>query len=93
LQARTRPWRVRYFDLAVESGVRVISVEAGSPAREAGVEAGDVIVAWDESPVPSIDALHRLLTEQYVGTSAQVTLLRRAQKLTRTIRPTELQAR
>jgi S1-C subfamily serine protease len=84
---------VRYFDLAVESGVRVISVEAGSPAREAGVEEGDVIVAWDENPVQSIDALHRLLTEQYVGTSAQVTLLRRAQKLTRTIRPTELQAR
>jgi S1-C subfamily serine protease len=84
---------VRYFDLAVESGVRVMSVEAGSPAREAGVEEGDVIVAWDENPVPSIDALHRLLTEQYVGTSAQVTLLRRAQKLTRTIRPTEMQAR
>jgi len=84
---------VRYFDLPVESGVRVMSVEAGSPALEAGVEEGDVIVAWDENPVPSIDALHRLLTEQYVGTSAQVTLLRRAQKLTRTIRPTELQAR
>ena len=84
---------VRYFDLPVESGVRVMSVEAGSPALEAGVEEGDVIVGWDENPVPSIDALHRLLTEQYVGTSAQVTLLRRAQKLTRTIRPTELQAR
>jgi S1-C subfamily serine protease len=84
---------VRYFDLPVESGVRVMSVEAGSPAREAGLEEGDVIVGWDENPVPSIDALHRLLTEQCVGTSAQVTLLRRAQKLTRTIRPTELQAR
>ena len=83
---------VRYFNLPVESGVRVMSVEAGSPAREGGVEEGDVIVAWDDNPVPSIDALHRLLTEQYVGASAQVTLLRRAQKLTRTIRPTELQA-
>ena len=84
---------VRYFDLPVESGVRVMSIEAGSPARDAGLEEGDVIIAWDENPVPSIDALHRLLTEQYVGTSAQVTLLRRAQKLIRTIRPTELQAR
>jgi S1-C subfamily serine protease len=54
---------------------------------------GDVIVAWDENPVPSIDALHRLLTEQYLGASAQVTLLRRTQKLERTIRPTELQTR
>jgi S1-C subfamily serine protease len=84
---------VRYFELPIESGVRVMSVEAGSPAREAGMEGGDVIVAWDETPVPSIDALHRLLTEQYVGTSAQITLLRRTQKLTRTIRPSELQTR
>ena len=84
---------VRYFDLPVETGVRVMSVEPGSPALEAGLEEGDVIVAWDENPVPSIDALHRLLTEQYVGASAEVTLLRRAQKLTRTIRPTELKAR
>jgi len=81
---------VRYFDLAAESGVRVMSVEGGSPAHQAGLEEGDVIVAWDENPVPSIDALHRLLTEQYLGASAQVTLLRRTQKLTRTIRPTEL---
>jgi S1-C subfamily serine protease len=84
---------VRYFDLAVESGVRVMSVEADSPAFEAGLEEGDVIIAWDENPVPSIDALHRLLTEQYVDATAQVSLLRRTQKLTRTIRPTELQTR
>jgi S1-C subfamily serine protease len=84
---------VRYFDLPVETGVRVMSVEPGSPALEAGLEEGDVIVAWDENPVPGIDALHRLLTEQYVGAGAEVTLLRRAQKLTRTIRPTELKTR
>jgi S1-C subfamily serine protease len=84
---------VRYFDLPVESGVRVMSVEPGSPAFEAGLEEGDVIVAWDENPVPSIDALHRLLTEQYVNASAKVTLLRRTQKLTQTIRPTELHTR
>ena len=84
---------VRYFDLPVEAGVRVMSVEAGSPASEAGLEEGDVIVAWDDAPVPSIDALHRLLTEQYLGANAEVTVLRRTQKLKRTIRPTELKTR
>jgi len=84
---------VRYFDLQIEAGVRVMSVEPGSPASEAGLEEGDVIIAWDEAPVPSIDALHRLLTEQYLGASAEVTVLRRSQKLKRTIRPTELKAR
>jgi S1-C subfamily serine protease len=84
---------VRYFDLPIEAGVRVMSVEAGSPASEAGLEEGDVIVAWDDAPVPSIDALHRLLTEQYLGANAEVTVLRRSEKLTCTIRPTELKTR
>jgi S1-C subfamily serine protease len=84
---------VRYFDLAIEAGVRVMSVEAGSPAFEAGLEEGDVIVAWDDTPVPSVDALHRLLTEQYLGTSAEVTVLRRSEKFKRIIRPVELKTR
>ena len=84
---------VRYFDLAVESGVRIMSIEAGSPARDAGLEEGDVIVEWDGKSVASIDELHRLLTEQYVGTSVEVMVLRRTQKLVRRITPTELTAR
>ena len=81
---------VRYFDLAIESGVRVTSVEDGSPAHRAGLEAGDLIVAWDGKPVAGIDDLHRLLSEEYVGRSAQVTVLRRAQKLTKHVTPGEL---
>jgi len=84
---------VRYFDLPVESGVRVMSIEPGSPAATAGLEEGDVIVAWDSKPVTGIDALHRLLTEQYLGASVGATVLRRAQKLTVAIRPTELTTR
>jgi S1-C subfamily serine protease len=81
---------VRHFDLPVESGVRVTSVEPGSPAQSAGLEDGDVIVAWDGKPVAGIDDLHRLLTEQYLGHSAELTLLRRTQKLVRPIKPVEL---
>ncbi len=81
---------VRYFELAVESGVRVMSVESGSPASEAGIAEGDVIVAWDGKPVSSIDELHRLLTEAYLHTSVEVVVLRRSQKLTRAITPVEL---
>ena len=81
---------VRYFELAGDSGVRVMSVESGSPASEAGIAEGDVIVAWDGKPVSSIDELHRLLTEAYLHTSVEVVVLRRAQKLTRAITPVEL---
>ena len=47
-------------------------------------------MAWDGKPVAGIDALHRLLTEQYLGAGEEATVLRRTQKLTLAIRPTEL---
>ena len=47
-------------------------------------------MAWDDKPIASIDELHRQLTEQYLDRAAEVTLLRRTQKLTRRISPVEL---
>jgi S1-C subfamily serine protease len=81
---------VRHFGLPVESGVRVMSVEAGSPAQAAGLEEGDVIVQWDGVPVAGIDDLHKLLTEVSLGRSAELSVIRRAQKLVRRITPVEL---
>ena len=36
--------------------------DAGQPRRRAGLREGDVMVEFDGQPVPSIDALHKLLT-------------------------------
>lgn len=83
---------IRHFDLTVADGVRVISIEAGSPAQAAGLEEGDVIVQWDDLPVAGIDDLHRLLSEDYLERSAEVTVLRRTRKLSRHITPVELAA-
>ncbi len=52
-----------------------------------------MIVQWDGTPVAGIDDLHRLLTEDYLGRSAELTLIRRAQKLVRSITPVELAGR
>lgn len=84
---------VRHFELAVESAVRVASVEAGSPAQAAGLEAGDLIVAWDGAPVAGIDDLHRLLTEASLDRSAEVAVIRRAQRHLLRITPNELPVR
>ncbi|HZP85939.1 MAG TPA: PDZ domain-containing protein, partial [Burkholderiales bacterium] len=81
---------VRYFSLVAESGVRVMSVEPTSPAATAGIEEGDVIVAWNDKAVARIDDLHRLLSEDGVGREAVVTLIRRTQKLSVRITPSEL---
>ncbi|HET8676162.1 MAG TPA: trypsin-like peptidase domain-containing protein [Blastocatellia bacterium] len=80
---------VRAHNLAVTSGILIVSVEIGSPAEKAGLADGDVIVALDEQPVSGIDDLHRLLTEERVGVSSRLTIIRRGEKTTIQIMPEE----
>src|SRR5438132_2606431 len=72
---------VRCHDLPVESGIWVASIEPGSPAQRAGLLDGDVIGGFAGQPVGGIDALHRLLAEEQVGTRAPLTIMRRADKM------------
>jgi S1-C subfamily serine protease len=81
---------VRYHELEIESGVRIASVESGSPAEKAGLREGDVVVSYDGMAVAGIDDVHRLLTETRVGQEAQIVVLRRGEKLVRPIVATEL---
>jgi len=80
---------VRFYDLPKESGVVVISVTQGSPAKQAGLREGDVIVALDGKPVAGVDDLHRLLTDARLGVSSPVTVLRWTEKLELQIVPEE----
>jgi S1-C subfamily serine protease len=69
--------------------VLVVSVEAASPAENAGVRQGDVIVTYDGQPVAAIDDLHKLLTEEKVGVRSSLSILRRTELLTVDIVPEE----
>ncbi|MFB3886240.1 MAG: S1C family serine protease [Thermodesulfobacteriota bacterium] len=71
---------VRFFNLPVENGVLVVSIEDQSPAQKAGVSVGDIIVGFDGNPVSGIDDLHRNLTGEKVGARAKLTVLRRSEK-------------
>lgn len=79
----------RSLGLPTEAGVLVVSVEANSPAAKAGLQEGDVILAFGDEPVGDIDALHRLLDDRQVGVRSLITLLRRNQKLSFAIVPEE----
>ncbi|HEV8646166.1 MAG TPA: PDZ domain-containing protein, partial [Burkholderiales bacterium] len=81
---------VRHHELDIESGVRIASVEPGSPAEKAGLREGDVVVSYDGMAVAGIDDVHRLLTETRVGQEAPIVVLRRGEKLVRPIVATEL---
>jgi len=80
---------VRHFDLARETGVRVQSVEAKSPAKTAGVERGDVIVAVDEMAIANVDDLQRALGAEAIGRELSLVVLRRDRKLTLAVVPIE----
>jgi S1-C subfamily serine protease len=80
---------VRGHNLSVESGIFVVSVEPGSPALRGGIRDGDILVAFDGQPVPNVDSLHRVLTENRVGAPAIVTLIRGTEKADIRIVPVE----
>lgn len=66
----------RRLGVDAESGVLVIAVEPGGPAADAGLEEGDLVLAFDGRPVRGIDDLHRAMTEEAVGRSARLTVAR-----------------
>src|SRR5215471_17627827 len=80
---------VRHFQLAAPTGVLVISLTQGGPAERAGLREGDVIVEFKSQPIPSIDALHKLLTGDQIGVESDLTIVRRTEKLTLRVTPAE----
>src|SRR6266436_2322383 len=80
---------VRYYDLAVESGIFVISFENDSPARKGGVREGDIIIGFEDRPIAGIDDLHKLLTEQRIGRKSSLLVIRGTGKLSIEVRPEE----
>jgi S1-C subfamily serine protease len=80
---------VRAHRLIQPSGVLVTTVESGSPAARAGVQPGDIIVAFGTQPVHGIDDLHRLLTGDRIGAAATIAVVRKAERLELSITATE----
>jgi S1-C subfamily serine protease len=76
--------------LAVASGVVVVSVEAGSPAARAGAREGDLILALGDEPVSGVDDLHRCLTGDRIGVPSVLTVLRAGQRVRLSVVPAEL---
>ena len=64
------------FGLPKPTGALVSSVEKGSPADKAGIEAGDVVLKFDGKVVSSSDDLPRLVGSTKPGSKALVQLMR-----------------
>ena len=80
---------VRFYNLPLETGVLVISVDKQSPAAEAGLREGDVIVAFNSHPIGSIHELHKMLMGKQIGVRSEITIVRHTEKLALGITPVE----
>jgi Do/DeqQ family serine protease len=63
------------------AGAVVGSTIAGSPAAQAGLQQGDVIVAYDKTPVEDYRHVQRLVAESRVGSSVTLQIVRKKQKM------------
>ncbi len=80
---------VFYYNLAVESGILVVSFEENSPARKGGLREGDIIIGFDDHPIAGIDELHKLLTEERIGRESSLLVIRGTDKLSIAVTPQE----
>ena len=64
------------YELPNSSGVRVMSVEADSPAARVGVREGDLIVGLDGVAIASVDALHQTLDASRVNRDCVLKVIR-----------------
>jgi S1-C subfamily serine protease len=65
------------FELAVDHGALVLALAPGGPAEKAGIETGDVIVAFDGKTIRTSDDLGRFILERQPGNTVPVEVVRR----------------
>ncbi len=70
-----------------DAGIMVFSVEPKSPARQAGLAMGDIIVKFNNKPVTSFYDLPQLLTENVAGKKMALSILRGEKLLELTVIP------
>ena len=64
------------IEIGQESGLIVLSVEAGSAAKAGGLSFGDIVLGLDGIPITGFHDLRRFLTEERIGKTLKVKVLR-----------------
>ncbi|MBI3974176.1 MAG: trypsin-like peptidase domain-containing protein [Chloroflexi bacterium] len=81
-------WRRRH-ELEQATGLEVILVEEGKPARQAGLKKGDIVVAVGGRPVQKVTELQAVLQAAGIGQLLPVVALRDGERRTFTLVPVE----
>ena len=87
---RVTPDLAKTFKLEGPQGALVASVAAGSPAMNAGVKRGDVIVEYDGHRIARSDALPRVVAETPVGQDVALVVVRDGKPVTLSVKVARL---
>ena len=72
-------------------GVEVVEVVSGSPAEQAGIRAGDLVVEVDGRPTESAADLQRMMVAELIGRSVKVSVWRSGSDVELSLVPAELE--
>ncbi len=79
----------RLHHLVQPTGMLVLDVMADGPAAAAGVQRGDVLLAFDGTAIAGVDDMHRMLTAERARRPGPLLLLRRGELVALTAIPAE----
>src|SRR6202011_371674 len=84
------PRLVRHHKLSKTQGLLVAGIEPDGPAQKSGLAEGDIIIAFREASISSIDDLHRVLVGKEIGIKSTLTVIRGVEMMELSVIPQEL---
>ena len=91
--APLHPRIARHLGLKNPQGVLVLNVEPDSPAAQAGLREGDLLISFKGKPMNNIDDLQRLLVGSEIGVKSILAIVRRTFRLELEVTPGEVPER
>jgi S1-C subfamily serine protease len=89
-QTVTVPQRLRrHVEHPGRTAVRIMGTSPDGPAQRGGLESGDLLLRFDETPVADIDDLHRALGSERIGRRVPIEVWRLGRLVQSTVVPVE----
>ncbi len=84
------PRLVRHHKLVNNQGVLVAGIEPDGPARQSGLQERDIIIAFRDAIISTIDDLHRVLLGREIGIQSTLKVIRGVEMVELSVIPREL---
>ncbi len=80
------PDLAKSFEVAIAEGVIISDVQENSPAKEAGLERGDIIIKFNDKPIRDVNHLRNTVAQTEAGKKVKITVLREGNEKTLTVK-------